>query len=228
MTIYLAEQRGTSQSEALRSFHTFNFGEYKDPNRTPFGALQVLNDDTLKGGGQLTMHVGENTGILLLPIVGAIAFKNSLDTEGSYLSAGQGHIFSAAKGMSFEIENPYETDLVNVLQIWIKNDTQPFEPKIQSFDFDLLAHKNQLIPLFTSDTEGVYLGQFDGRQDGIFTLKNSKNGVFAFVIEGAFEVQNRLLEPRDGLALLDVEAIEFEALSNNAIILFLDIKLFYC
>ena len=225
MIIYLAEQRGTSQLDGLRSFHTFNFGTYQDPSRKPFGALQVFNDDTLKGGGQLTMHVEENTDILLLPIVGAIAFKNSLDTEESYLSAGEGHIFSAAKGMWFEMGNPYETDLVNVLQIWIKNDTQPFEPKIHAFDFDLLAHKNQLIPLFTSDTEGVYIGQFDGRQDGIYTLKNSKNGVFAFVIEGAFEVQNRLLEPRDGLALSAVESIEFEALSNNALILFLEIKI---
>ena len=77
MTIYLAEQRGTSQSEALRSFHTFNFGAYKEESRKPFGALQIFNDDTLKGGGQLQMHVEENTDILLLPIVGAIAFKNS-------------------------------------------------------------------------------------------------------------------------------------------------------
>ena len=95
-----------------------------------------------------------------------LADKNSLDTEGSYLSAGQGHIFSAAKDMA-------------------------------------------------------------GREDGVYSLKNPQNGVFVFVIEGAFEVQNRLLEPRDGLAISAVEAIEFEALSNNAIILFLEIKIIF-
>ena len=46
-----------------------------------------------------------------------------------------------------------------------------------------------------------------------------------FVIHGAFEVENRLLESRDGLAIWNTDRIELEALSNEAILLLLEIKL---
>jgi hypothetical protein len=52
-------------------------------------------------------------------------------------------------------------------------------------------------------------------------------GVFGFVIEGAFEFQNRLLETRDSIALWNEDnetlQIEFEALSNDAIILIAEV-----
>ena len=56
-------------------------------------------------------------------------------------------------------------------------------------------------------------------------IKNKKNGIYAFVIEGVFEVQDRLLHTKDGLAMWDAEEIDFEALSNGAILLLLEIPL---
>jgi quercetin 2,3-dioxygenase len=238
--IYLSEQRGQTQSEGFRSFHTFNFGAYQHESRQSFGSLYVLNDDTLAGGQRLKMAVEEDSHIILLPIVGAIAYKNSLNTDGTsrnnreegYLSAGQAQIFAAGKGMSFEIENPYDMALVNVLQIWTKRSAQNFVPSIENFGFDLSEQKNSLISFYTDGTsrdnrEGgtsCHIGQFDGRKEGVFSLKNAQNGVFTFVIEGVFEVQNRLLEARDGLSLSNIKEVEFEALSNNAIILFLEVN----
>ena len=46
-----------------------------------------------------------------------------------------------------------------------------------------------------------------------------ESNVFAFVIDGVFEVQDRLLHARDGLALSNFKAIDFEALSNESVIL---------
>ncbi len=222
--IYLSDQRGQTQSEGFCSFNTFNFGAYQHESRQPFGALSVLNDDTLSPSQCLTMHVEHDMDIILLPIVGTIAYKNSLNTEGGYLSAGQAQIFSVTHGLSFEIENPYETEWVNVLQIWVKRKiSKCFESSMKNLNFDLFKEKNALISFYTEGGAFCQIGQFDGRKEGIFSMKNAKNGVFAFVIEGAFEVQNRLLEARDGLSLLDVEDVEFEALSNNAIILFLEV-----
>lgn len=58
-----------------------------------------------------------------------------------------------------------------------------------------------------------------------YTLKNPKNSIFIFVIEGIFEVQNRLLHARDGLSLTDIDTVELEALSNDAVILLLELPL---
>jgi redox-sensitive bicupin YhaK (pirin superfamily) len=227
--IYLAGQRGCTQLSWFRSFHTFNFGPYQDPGRKPFGNLQVFNDDTLVPGKSVSMELAENTEVILLPVVGAVEYKNSLGKTGM-LEAGQIQVFSAGKGMYYEISNPYETELVNFIQIFIRNNTQPFVPQVQQTGFDLQT-RNQLFPLFAPRQSGLkihqetfgFIGKYGGRQEGIYHLKNPDHGLFVFVIEGAFEVQDRLMEARDGLSLRNLDELEFEALSNDAIILIIEV-----
>lgn len=45
------------------------------------------------------------------------------------------------------------------------------------------------------------------------------------MLEGAFEVQGTLLHARDGLALWETDEVEMEALSNDAIILLVELPL---
>jgi quercetin 2,3-dioxygenase len=218
--IYLHDRRGISQTEHFRRFHTFNFDGFFDENRQPFGALQVLNDDTLGACAGLTMHITQNTHILTLPLVGGIEFKNNMGQH-QFVPAGVAHLFSAAGGMQCEIINPYETALINFLQIWIKHtNNSPFLAETKEIPIPIQSYKNQLIAII----EGIcYIGQYAGREEGTYIVKNSNNKVFIFVIKGAFEVQNRLLHARDGLSLDNVTEVEFEALSSNAIILLLEI-----
>ncbi|MBE9466464.1 pirin family protein [Dyadobacter sp. UP-52] len=228
--IYLAGQRGCSQLSWFRSFHTFNFGLYQDHNREPFGNLKVLNDDTLAAGKSFKMQLAENTEMILLPVVGAVEYTNSLGETG-ILEAGQMQIFSAAEGMEYEISNPYEKELINFIQIFLKNNQYPFVPKVQEINIDL-ENRNQLFPLFSPGQNGLtthqetfgFIGKYSGRKEDLYHLKNPENGIFVFIIEGAFEVQNRLMETRDGLSLRNLDELEFEALSNDAIILILEVS----
>jgi redox-sensitive bicupin YhaK (pirin superfamily) len=226
--IYLAGQRGCTQLSCFRSFHTFNFGFYRNRNREPLGALQVFNDDTLAAGKSFKMQLGENTEVILLPIVGAIEYQNSLGKAG-ILEAGQMQVFSACKGMEYEISNPYKTELVNFLQIFLTTNWQPFIPNIQEITINLET-RNQMFPLFSPVQYGLtihqealaFIGKYSGRQEDVYHLKNPDHAVFIFIIEGAFEVQNRLLEARDGLSLWNLDELEFEALSNDAILLIIE------
>ncbi len=222
-TIFLADQRGCSQTDWFRSFHGFNFGAYHSEPRQPFGRLRVFNDDTLAAQKSLKMQVDENTEVILLPLLGAIEYHNSLGGTG-FVEAGQVQIFSAAQGMEYEITNPYPDDLVNFLQIWLTGNEQEFTASLiqKSFDFQ---QKNQLLPLLYTQTR-AYIGQFGGREEGIYEVQHpDTHGIFVFVIKGAFEVQNRLLHPRDGLALQGVDTVDFEALSNDAILFLLEVPL---
>jgi quercetin 2,3-dioxygenase len=226
--IYLADQRGCSQNERYRSYHTFSFGTYLNENRKPFGALHAFNDDTLKGGNTVKHQVQEDTAILLLPIVGAVRYSHN--GVHRLLEAGQCHIFFVSKKSEFELSNPYENELINFLQIWFTIPTLHNDHHCE-FEFDLNTSKNKLIPFISSLQEKQhlnmlgYIGKFDGREEGTYLREYADSGVFIFVIEGAFEVQNRLLHPRDGLSLRNVNKIEFEALSNEAIILLLEPRL---
>ena len=203
-TILLAGQRGVTQSEQYRSWHCFNHGRYQVPHREAPGALRVFNEDTLAGGHHLVHTVEQAVEVLLLPLVGEIAFKHLGETH--YLSAGSILSIHLAPGMVFEIGNPYVEDLVSYLHIEIAgaNESATALPVVRSFNLD--AHPNALSPLGACKLKkGQFLGQigkFSGRAEASYLPRNPTNDCFVFVIEGAFEVQNRLLHTRDGLLLL--------------------------
>src|SRR5438874_2007506 len=117
--IFLTQERGHNEMEWYRSYNTFNFGSYQNEHKVPFGALYVLNDDTLAGGKRISMQVEDDSDIILIPVVGAIEYRDGYGNSG-ILEAGQSQILDIRKGGYFEIENPYETELVNFLQLWIK------------------------------------------------------------------------------------------------------------
>ena len=56
-------------------------------------------------------------------------------------------------------------------------------------------------------------------------MQNKNNGIYAFIIEGVFEVQDRLLHTKDALDLWNTDEIDFEALSNGAILLLFEVPL---
>ncbi|MRS65721.1 pirin [Larkinella terrae] len=222
--IYLAEQRGMTQTAGFRSFHTFNFGSYQHDSRGSFGGLTVFNDNTLLAGKNHTIQVEEPTEILLIPVVGGIELVDGLG-ESVFLGSGDVFHLTVFADQEYRIGNPYDSEAVNYLQIGLKvnpsaaDSTSHFP--LTTFD---LANKNRLIPLFSSPNHNRlgFIGKYGGRQYGIYTLSNPQNRLFVFVIEGAFEVQGRLLHPRDGLALWNLDELEFEALSNDAILLVME------
>jgi len=224
--IYLGDQRGHVENEWMRSMLTFNFGNYKAASREPFGTLQVFNEDVLAAGKSLQMLVQEDTEVIIIPLVGTLLFKDDNANE-IYIEPGTVQLFSAVKQNSYTITNPFEKDeLVNFLQVWLNKNRPPFIQKLQQFSFNL-AHKNQLhniiLPADLNQIAFCYIGKYEGRKKDVHHFHHKNNGVYAFVIEGAFEVQDRLLHAKDGLAVWNTDEIDFEALSNDAILLLLEL-----
>jgi hypothetical protein len=88
-----------------------------------------------------------------------------------------------------------------------------------------LEEKNKLVPAFTSSDKTVVgkIGLYGGRQEETVVNQNTANVLFSYVISGAFEVQNRLLEVGDALTLWNAEELEFEALSDGAVVLVMEV-----
>lgn len=226
--MFLADERGLNETAWFRSWNTFNFGKYQQEHKQPFGNIYVLNDDTLDGGKSLGMLVEEYSCVILLPLVGAISYKDSTGNE-SLIAAGQIQLFTLDKGVTIQLTNPFKEELVNFLQIWIRADKKDELPDscLSTYDVNKFQNcLNKISPQSLGNSNlpfSISIGKFSGRGETTYQLKNSKAGLFVFVIEGAFEVEGRLLHARDGMALTNTEYAEAEALSNEAILLAIEL-----
>ncbi len=223
--IFLNEQRGCSENAAMRIQSTFNFGGFHSAHKQPFGRLRVLNENVLAPGSSLTLTADKPGFLLILPVVGRIEYEAGY---GSYkVEAGQVLLIGMEAGKKLDIRNPLEKDLVNFLEIRIAGEASGLHSSAV-IDFDIDAGRNRLVdlqPHFAGRQFPFYAGicKLDGRQELEYQTREAGNELFTFVIQGAFEVQNRLLHQGDGLALWEPGKVEMEALSNDAIILVLDL-----
>ncbi len=117
-TYYPASERGHANFGWLDSHHSFSFGNWHDREKVHFGALRVLNDDTIKGGKGFDTHPHENMEIVTIPLKGALAHKDSTGAEGIIYS-GDVQILSAGSGISHSEYNASHYDPCTLPQIWI-------------------------------------------------------------------------------------------------------------
>ncbi|PKB16620.1 pirin [Flavobacterium sp. 5] len=219
--IFKSNLRTVIKTDVFLNLATFNFGIYQDSSRKPFGTLKVFNEITLAPLQKVLTLIDTDTEIVFLPLFGGITYKDDTDNE-DFIRIEQIKHISARKGISLEVSNPYEKENVSYLEIWFSTKTANFKPATNRFDFGF-SERNRLNPLFDFSNTMGFIGIYDGRKEGYYALKDNFNGLFIFVIKGAFEVENRLLQEKDGLSLKKTETVEWEALSENAILLVFEV-----
>jgi len=220
--IFLADQRGLTAHPALKRYSTFNFGKYYHEHREPFGNLFLCNDESIAGGKVTFFLCKEDSLQIFIPITGGIDIV--ANGKEFALATGQVQVLNMGKGEVLEISNPYQNDVINYLQLGIKTDMFLMRASELLFDFDFEKNQNQLIEIIANPKLPFKLsaGIFTGREEVIYKMQSSNHKFYTFIIDGAFEIEGRLMHARDGLALWDTEQVELEALSNNAIAVVLE------
>jgi redox-sensitive bicupin YhaK (pirin superfamily) len=221
--IFLADQRGLTETRSFRRFATLNFGDFCQEHKQPLGSLLAVNEETLAGGATLTLPVPAAVHIVLLPVTGTVAVL--LPTEVRAVEVAQVQVLTLPAGSALRLRNPYPSDLISLLHLWVRAD-EPAPAIGPAAAFSLAALTNRLAPLLPT-TAGLpfalHLGRFAGRHEAAYALLPGRL-FFGFVLAGAFEAEGRLLHEKDGLALWDAPTpVEVEALSNDALLLVLEV-----
>src|SRR5512137_2550889 len=96
--LHKAESRGNANHGWLKSKHTFSFANYYDPDRINFGALRVLNDDTVEPGKGFGTHPHENMEIISIPLEGDLEHKDNMHNV-AVIKKGDVQVMSAGTGI---------------------------------------------------------------------------------------------------------------------------------
>ena len=226
--IFLADQRGLMETSRFRRYSTFNFGDYAHEHKAAFGRLYAVNEETLGGNQHLEFSADRDSHLLLIPVTGELLV--SLPTqEDAIVEVETMHLLTVPAGSTIGLRNPYATELVTFLHLWVQPDAPVTAISSQQYVFGLSNSGGQLAEaaapqqVSTPVPFSVYLGRFAGRQETVYHLPQ-ESSFFAYVLAGAFEVEGRLLHEKDSLALWETEEVELEALSNNALLLVLELK----
>lgn len=232
--LHKANSRGHADHGWLNAWHSFSFAGYYDPQRIHFGALRVLNDDTVSPGMGFGMHPHDNMEIITIPLEGDLEHKDSMGNTG-LIQHGDIQVMSAGTGIYHSEVNKNRDKTLKLLQIWVFPDKQNVTPRYDQMRMDVNARHNKLQQILSPDSgdEGVWihqqawfhLGRFDKDVSTSYTIKRPQNGVYAFVIEGTFVLNGQHLEKRDALGIWNVETLELKALSDNAEILLMDVPM---
>src|SRR5450755_2756077 len=113
--LYPAKDRGHVSLGWLDSYHSFSFGQYNDPKKVHFGALRVVNDDSIAGGGGFGTHPHDNMEIVTIPLEGKLAHKDSTGNEG-IISKGDIQIMSAGTGIRHSEYNASSTEFAKLFR----------------------------------------------------------------------------------------------------------------
>lgn len=225
--IFLADQRGVVETSEFRRFSTFRFGTYTHKHKGPFGRLYALNEETLGGAQRLNFTTDQSTCILLIPITGEVVVNAP---SGSVMvGVEEIQVLALPAHTTFQLINPHKNELITFLHLWLQAEQPTATASSERFAFQLAAVENQLKEVVSTNVAkhtfpfALSIGRFAGRQEAVYKLENGA-AMFAFVLAGAFEVEGRLLHEKDGLALWDTQEVEVEALSNNALLLVLELK----
>jgi redox-sensitive bicupin YhaK (pirin superfamily) len=232
--LYPAKERGHVNLGWLDSFHSFSFGQYHDPEKVHFGALRVVNDDSIAGGGGFGAHPHDNMEIITIPLEGKLAHKDSTGNEG-IISKGDIQIMSAGTGIRHSEYNASQTEQARFLQIWVFPKLENIRPVYGQKAFDLKNRKNKWQVIVSPDvTEQALninqdarfsLADLDEGKSIGYEMKWKNSGLYLFVIEGTVKTKDLSLSKRDALGISETDQVKIEAVSD-AQILAIEVPLF--
>ena len=225
--IQRSEERGKDNYGWLKTRYSFSFNTYHNPNRMDFGALRVLNDDVIQGGGGFGTHPHENMEIISIVTEGALEHKDDMGNFG-VIPAGYIQRISAGTGINHSEFNHSKTENVHLFQIWIHPKENGTEPSYEQKQFSTSVKKNKLLPVVSCDGDDnalyihqdavLSLGELDQNVSVKYNMRSNQNGVYVFIIRGEVKIGNDTLSDRDAAGITEVNDIEITAIKPSYVL----------
>jgi quercetin 2,3-dioxygenase len=214
MEVYMSDirrsdERGYADHGWLKSYHSFSFAGYYDPQHVEFGALRVINEDRVAPGAGFGAHGHRDMEIISYVLEGELAHKDSTGTS-SVIRPGDVQRMSAGRGVQHSEFNGSQTQPVHFLQIWIQPNERGIAPGYEEKHFTAAEKRGRLRLIASPDaSQGsvrihqdarLYAGLFDGAESASLEVASGRR-VYVHVARGSVVVNGSHLVAGDALKI---------------------------
>jgi redox-sensitive bicupin YhaK (pirin superfamily) len=211
LTVRHSGDRGYADHGWLKSFHSFSFAGYFDPQHMGWGNLRVVNEDRIAPGTGFGTHGHRDMEIISYVLSGALAHKDSMGNVKG-IPPGDVQRMSAGRGVQHSEFNHAPNDITHFLQIWIEPNVTGIEPSYEQKTFAAIEKQGRLRLVASPDgADGsvtlhadarLFAGLFDGAQTAELALEPARKA-YVQVLRGQLQVNGTPLATGDAALLAD-------------------------
>jgi len=209
MFLRKSSDRGYADHGWLKSFHSFSFACYYDPQFMGWGKLRVVNEDRIAPGTGFGTHGHRDMEIISYVLSGNLAHKDSMGNVKG-IPPGDVQRMSAGTGVQHSEFNHAPNATTHFLQIWIEPNVRGIAPSYEQKTF-APAEKDGLLRLVAAPdgAQGavqihadarMFAGLFDGGQSASLELDPARKA-YVQVLRGALAVNGQALAQGDALLM---------------------------
>ncbi len=220
---YPADERGRGEHGWLSSRFSFSFAEWYSPDRMGFGALRVLNDDTIAAASGFGLHGHKDMEIITIVTKGTVTHEDNMGNL-KQVPAGDVQVMSAGTGVIHGERNDSSSESLELFQIWITPREKGIVPQYEQKAFPethalLVSPDGREGSLRIQQDAFITRANIEPGMPFEYALHKTHHGVFVFLVEGEVAIGSNALEARDALEIEDAQDFLMEAASSSTVLL---------
>ncbi len=220
--------RGFADHGWLKSYHSFSFADYHDPEHMGWGNLRVINEDRIAPGTGFGTHGHRDMEIISYVLEGELAHQDSM---GNVVGIPPGDVqrMSAGRGVMHSEFNHAQGQTTHFLQIWIEPNVRGIAPSYEQKSVPAADKRGRLRLIAAEQPDAgavtihadarVYAGLLDGAEAARLAIDPARKAC-VHLVRGALQVNGQALAAGDAALLEGEAAIELTQGQDAEVLVF--------
>jgi len=215
LSLRKSQDRGYADHGWLKSYHSFSFAGYHDPEHMGWGNLRVINEDRIAPGTGFGSHGHRDMEIISYVLSGSLAHKDNIG-NGTAIPPGDVQRMSAGRGVVHSEYNHEADDVTHFFQIWIEPNQRGITPGYEQKTFAEQEKRGVLRLVASPDgAQGsvkihadarLYAGLFTGNETTTLTLDPARKA-YVHVARGSICVNGQSLHEGDAAKISEEHSL---------------------